>query len=190
MNKYQIIYADPAWSYKDKANSGKRGACHKYKLMDNDDIINLPVYNIAAKNSICFMWCTMPHLNIGINAMYKWGFEYKTVAFIWIKKNRVSKTNFFGMGRWTRSNSEVILLGVRGKIKRLDASISQIIEAPILKPHSRKPSIIRDKIIQLVGDLKRVELFATENVSGWDCIGYDANGQDVRDFLKNNKGVD
>jgi N6-adenosine-specific RNA methylase IME4 len=88
------------------------------------------------------------------------------------------------MGNWTRSNAEVVLIGIKGKIKRVDASISQIVEHPILKPHSRKPAIIRDKIVQLVGDLKRVELFATEQIADWSCIGYDANGQDVRDFLK------
>jgi N6-adenosine-specific RNA methylase IME4 len=187
--KYQIIYADPAWSYKDKACAGKRGAIHKYSLMNNEDIINLPVYNIADENCICFLWTTFPLLDIGIETIKKWGFEYKTVAFVWIKKNPKSFTNFFGMGNWTRSNAEVVLIGIKGKIKRVDASISQIVEHPILKPHSRKPAIIRDKIVQLIGDLKRVELFATENTNGWDCIGYDANGQDVRDFLDKDKGV-
>lgn len=182
--KYNIVYADPPWSYKDKAAAGKRGACFKYHVMNNTDIINLPVKNIISENCVCFIWCTMPHLEIGIKALQNWGFQYKTVAFVWIKKNPKKGNNFFGMGNWTRSNAEIVLLGVTGKIKREDASISQIVESPILKPHSRKPSVVRHNIVRLVGDLNRVELFATETIEGWECIGYDADGQDVRDFLK------
>ena len=101
-----------------------------------------------------------------------WGFTYKTVAFTWIKTNKKSSSYFIGMGSWTRSNAEICLLATKGKPKRLDAGISQIIVSPV-QENSKKPNIVRDKIIQLVGDLPRIEIFARTKVHGWDVIGND-----------------
>ena len=84
--KYKIIYADPPWSYKDKCSAGERGAGYKYKTQDIDWIKNLPVNNISDKDSILFMWVTMPQLNVCFDVIFSWGFEYKTCAFTWIKK--------------------------------------------------------------------------------------------------------
>ena len=122
-NKYEIIYADPPWSYRDKAKSGNRGACCKYDVMNIDDIKNLPIANIAADNSVLFMWVTMPMLEEAFSVMESWGFEYKTCAFTWIKQNKKSDSLFWGMGNWTRANAELCLLGVRGKPKRVNGKI-------------------------------------------------------------------
>jgi N6-adenosine-specific RNA methylase IME4 len=168
--KYNIIYADPAWNYTDKSlNRG--GAARHYKTMTDDEIQNLQVQKIAAENCILFLWATFPKIQEALDVIEHWGFEYKTMGFTWIKKNKKSiNTNFWGMGRWTRSNAEICLLATKGKPKRLNAGVHSVIETPIQR-HSKKPDIVRDKIIQLVGDLPRIELFARETADGWDSWG-------------------
>jgi len=168
--KYKIIYADPPWSYKDKALSGNRGAGCKYKTQSQNWLEELPVNNIADKDSILFLWVTMPKLNECFDLIKAWGFEYKTVAFTWVKKNKVADSWFWGMGKWTRANAELCLLATKGKPKRIDAGVHSVIDSRIQK-HSKKPNETRDRILKLIGDLKRVELFAREKVDGWDSWG-------------------
>ena len=92
--KYNIIYADPPWSYKDKALSGNRGACCKYNVMKIEDICKLPINKITNNDCILFMWVTMPKLNECFEVIKKWKFDYKTCAFTWIKENKKSDTLF------------------------------------------------------------------------------------------------
>ena len=168
--KYNIIYADPPWSYKDKALSGNRGACCKYPVMSIEDICNLPVKDIADEDCILLMWVTMPKLNECFKVIEEWGFEYKTSAFTWVKKNKKSGSLFMGMGRWTRANAEICLLATRGKPKRNSASVHSVILSSI-EEHSKKPNEARERIVQLCGDLPRIELFARQYADGWDCWG-------------------
>lgn len=164
--KYNIIYADPPWYYNRHDSRG----C-PYPMLETKDIIKLPVSDIAAKNCFLFMWATFPRLQEGLDVINGWGFEYKTIGFNWVKKNKNGGW-FWGMGNWTRSNSEVCLIGVKGKPKRVRADIHQIIDSPFTE-HSKKPNIVRDKIIQLCGDLPRIELFARTKIHGWDTWGND-----------------
>lgn len=168
--KYNIIYADPPWSYRDKALAGNRGAGCKYPVQSKDWLENLDVKSIAATDCILFLWVTMPKLGEVFDLFPKWGFEFKTVGFTWVKRNKVSPTWFWGMGRWTRANAELCLLGTRGKPKRINAGVHSVIDAPIGE-HSAKPAVVRDKIIELVGDLPRIELFARQKTEGWDVWG-------------------
>ena len=179
-DKYSIVLADPAWTYDDKCNAGKRGAVHKYKLMTPLELRQMPVAEIASPDSICFMWATYPKLPEALHLMRVWGFEYKTVAFTWVKRNKISPSWFWGMGRWTRANAEIVLLGVRGKPTRASAAVHQIIDAPIAG-HSRKPSETRDRIVTLMGDIPRIELFARGDVQGWDAWGNTPNYEDSND---------
>ena len=176
---YKIIYADPPWSYNDKANSGKRGASHKYPTMSIDDIKKMPVSNLTGDNdAVLFMWVTMPLLQEGLDTIKAWGFNYKTCAFVWVKTNKVAGTPFMGMGNWTRSNAELCLLATLGKPKRMNAGIRQIIEAdepetlysPMTR-HSAKPTEVRDRIVSLCGDVPRIELFARDKADYWDVWG-------------------
>lgn len=185
---YSIIYADPPWSYKDKALAGKRGAECKYPTMQLEDIMALPVQSIAAEHCALFMWGTWPQMREALQVMKAWGFEHKTCGFVWVKLNKNKPTPFMGMGNYSRSNSEYCLLGVRGKPKRINAGVHQIfldegywdgVEDTVLAPierHSKKPDIIRDKILQLMGDLPRIELFARDVASGWDGWGNEFAG--------------
>lgn len=169
MKKYQIIYADPAWSYDDKRLNGG-GAERHYRTMSTEDIKNLSVNEIADDNCILFMWATFPKLQEALDVIKAWGFQYKTNAFTWVKKNKKADSLFWGMGNWTRSNAEICLLAIKGSPKRLDKGVHSVIYAPIDK-HSKKPQETRDRIIRLVGDLPRVELFAREVPEGWDVWG-------------------
>lgn len=168
--KYQIIYADPPWSYNDKALAGNRGACCKYSVQSEEWIKNLPVFDITSPNCILFLWVTMPKLNECWDVVTTWGFKYKTVAFVWIKRNKNINSFFWGMGRWTRANAELCLLATKGHPKRISASVHSIICSPI-EQHSKKPDITRQKIIELCGDLPRIELFARQKTPGWDVWG-------------------
>lgn len=168
--KYNIIYVDPPWDYKDKALAGARGANCKYPTLDITSISKLDVPSITAENAILFLWVTFPQLENGLQLIKNWGFTYKTIAFTWVKRNKKANTWFFGMGNWTRSNAEICLLAIKGKPKRINASISSIIDTPI-EEHSKKPAIVRDKIVELCGDIPRIELFARQKTEGWDVWG-------------------
>jgi N6-adenosine-specific RNA methylase IME4 len=168
--KYKIIYADPPWSYKDKALSGNRGANCKYPTQSLEWLNNLPVKDLADNDSILFLWVTMPKLNECFDLIKAWGFEYKTCAFTWVKKNKISPSWFMGMGRWTRANAEVCLLATKGKPKRINAGVHSVIDTPI-EYHSKKPDVTKERIIKLVGDLPRIELFARKQTTGWDVWG-------------------
>lgn len=168
--KYSIILADPPWSYRDKAAAGKRGAGFKYQTQETPWIIDLPVADIVADDAVLFLWVTMPKLNECWPVIESWGFDYKTVAFTWVKRNKKSDSWFWGMGRWTRANAELCLLATRGKPKRQSASVHSVVDARI-REHSQKPDEVRERIVELCGDLPRIELSARESASGWDAWG-------------------
>ncbi len=172
---YSQILCDPPWSYRDECHAGKRGAGYKYSLLTVEQIRAFNVQAIAAKDAVLFLWVTWPTIQDGLSVMEAWGFKYKTVGFLWVKMNRLWKpgqqvSTFMGMGNWTRANTEPCLIGVRGKPKRVRASVHQVIYAPV-QQHSRKPAIVRDKIVQLMGDGPRLEMFARANPDGWDTFG-------------------
>lgn len=171
--KYSIIYADPPWQYKvwAKPTGLKRSAESHYPTMAKEDIENLPIKNITENNAVLFLWVTYPCLEQGLELIKKWGFIYKTCAFSWIKLNPKSKTPFIGMGYYTRSNNEICLLATKGNVlKRKSKSVKQIILSDI-EEHSKKPDEVRERIVDLLGDLPRIELFARQHVEGWDCWG-------------------
>ncbi len=168
--KYQIIYADPPWSYRDKALAGNRGANCKYDTQDNNWLNTLPIKTIADDNCFLFLWVTMPKLSECFELITEWGFLYKTCAFTWVKKNKKRDSWFWGMGSWTRANAELCLIATKGKPKRLNAGVHSVIDTRIER-HSKKPDCVRDKITTLCGELPRIELFARTKANGWDSWG-------------------
>lgn len=169
--KYNIIYADPPWQYKvySKKGAGRSAESH-YPTMNIDDICNLPISEIADKNATLFLWATFPNLKEAFDVIKAWGFTYKTVAFTWIKQNKRSNTLFWGMGYWTRANAEICLLATKGTPQRKSAAVHQVIISHI-EQHSKKPDETRDRIVQLMGNLPRIELFARQRAKGWDAWG-------------------
>lgn len=171
MEKYNIIYADPPWKYQQK---NLQGAAEKhYSTMNMKDLCALPVEQLSDKDCVLFLWATFPMLAEALQLIKAWGFKYKTVAFVWLKQNKKSPTWFFGLGFWTRGNAEICLLAVRGKPKRKSAGVHQFIISPI-EQHSKKPDETRDRIVELMGDVPRIELFARQHTPGWDVWGNEA----------------
>ncbi len=170
--KYNLIYADPPWSFKTYSDKGKgRSAERHYPCMGKKEIQELPIPKICEKNCVLFLWVTAPCLLEGIELIEAWGFTYKTVAFTWIKQNRKSDKFFMGMGYYTRSNAEYCLLATKGEIlERKSHSVSSVVVSH-LEEHSKKPDVVRERIVELFGDLPRVELFARQQIEGWDSFG-------------------
>ena len=177
MKKYQIIYADPPWNYKVYSKKGLgRSAESHYPTMSIEDICALPVGNLADKDCALFLWVTIPCLLEGLSVLKAWGFTYKTVGFVWVKQNRKADSLFWGMGYWTRSNVELCILATKGHPKRINAAVHQVIVSHI-EEHSKKPQEARERIVSLMGDLPRIELFARHNINRYAecCVAFLCN---------------
>ena len=174
--QYSVIYADPPWAYSQGGNTKSSHGIAKqhYPTMTTAEICALPVREIVREGAACFMWATFPNITEAIKVMEAWGFTYKTAAFVWVKKNRKQGGNFMGLGAYTRANAEVCLLATRGRPKRQCAGIHQFVISHI-EQHSKKPDEVRDKIVKLMGDQPRVELFARQKTPGWDVWGNEVN---------------
>lgn len=188
--KYNIIYADPPWQYKvwSKKGNGRSAESH-YKTLGIKDIVNMKdfIKDISADDCVLFIWITYPCLKEAIQVIEEWGFTYKTCGFAWVKRNKKANSWFWGMGYWTRANSELCLIATKGKIKRISRKVHQIIDTPI-EEHSKKPAIVRDRIVELMGDLPKIELFAREKADGWDVWGNEVNS-DVNFQILGNGGA-
>ena len=112
MRKYGVIYADPPWRY--KVWKGHGMVERHYPTMVLEDILALPVEDLADKDCTLFLWTTLPMLHEALQVIKAWGFTYKTTAFVWIKLNRHGSGIFWGMGYWTRANAEICLLARGG----------------------------------------------------------------------------
>jgi N6-adenosine-specific RNA methylase IME4 len=168
--KYKIIYADCPWKYNDRLDLQGEGADLHYPTLSVEELKQLKIDSISDKDCILFFWVTMPMLKEGLEVINSWGFKYKTCAFCWIKTNPKANTIFKGIGRWVMGNAELCLLATKGKPKRITKNISQVIMAHRTR-HSQKPHEARERIVKLMGDLPRIELFAREKIKGWDCWG-------------------
>ena len=168
IQKYQAIYADPPWDYQQCRLSGS--AKKHYPTMRIEELCALPVADIADRDCALFLWATFPQLPEALRLIQAWGFVYKTVAFVWLKQNRKALTWFYGLGFWARSNAEICLLATKGHPKRQSAGIHQLVISPV-EHHSKKPDEVREKIVALMGDVPRIELFARQQTPGWDVWG-------------------
>lgn len=189
--KAEIIYADPAWKFVtySKKGMGKSPDNH-YKTMTLNEIKGLPINTIAAENCVCFLWVVDNLLDEGIKVLESWGFTFKTVAFTWAKHGkkvkipigkkptkiqRIRTIEFnrkwhFGMGYWTRANPEMCLLGTKGHPKRDKRNVRQLVISSV-REHSRKPDRIKNDIVNLCGDISRIELFSRTKTPGWSAWG-------------------
>lgn len=175
---FTVIYADPPWQYADRNCNG--AAEGHYSTMPLAHIKALPIEMIAAPDAVLFLWATYPLLPSALELIEAWGFRYKSIAFQWVKTYRPKEDGTakptFGLGRWTRGNTEPCLLATRGKPHRQGSDVSQLVitEELMVSPltrHSAKPPETREKIVRLMGDVPRVELFARENTPGWSAWG-------------------
>lgn len=182
--KYSIIYCDPPWAY----SGGKEieGSCNKhYDSMSMDDLCELgeKIKRIAADDCGLLMWVTYPKLDVIFKSglIEKWGFKYLTMFQTWYKAVNPTWPAIpdekikarLGIGYYARSNNEFCILAVKGSImkyKMPGITINSVIMEP-RREHSRKPDIARTNIVDLFGDIPRIELFARQGFAGWDYWG-------------------
>lgn len=196
LRRYPVLLLDPPWAYRDKNAHGERGSSFKYDVLKPKDIAALPMQNVMADDCAVFLWSPAPMLPEALNCLEVWGASYRTVAFNWVKTVKyiepfssvvnpwtwLSSIAKFGLGHWTRSSTELCLLGVKGRPPRVEKGVRQVVFYPALK-HSAKPPSVSKRIESLMGDVPRLELFAREHAVGWDATGFELDGVDVRDFL-------
>jgi N6-adenosine-specific RNA methylase IME4 len=187
-SEYEVIYADPPWTYNDKMKGHSFSIDHEYQQQDLKWIKSLPVDAIAAKNSVLFLWAVSPQTPEAFEVMRAWGFTFKTLAFVW-NKVTANGLNVVNLGKWTMGNVENVWLGVKGKPQRIDRSVQQFVRAT-RTIHSAKPDEVRKRIVQLMGDGPKIELFARGNVgSDWDCWGNEPDGARTG-LISSNGGLD
>jgi N6-adenosine-specific RNA methylase IME4 len=170
--QFPVIYADPAWRYSHSPNTAKdceRSVERHYDTLSLDEINALPINLLAAKRCALFLWSPMAILHSALEVIESWGFEYKTVPFVWVKQNPSGKGLHMGEGHWTRSNAELCLLATRGNPLRLAKDVHQVVMAPLGK-HSEKPEEVRRRIERLLAG-PYLELFARKRTEGWTAWG-------------------
>ena len=172
---YDIILADPPWKFEvwDKDTGQGRSAESHYPTMPFEEIAKMQLP--AAENAALFLWAVWPSLPEAIQVMSKWGFKYKTIAWVWVKAKRSGFGHFMGMGYYTRSNTEPCLLGIRGSMPVRAHDVLALIYSPI-RGHSRKPDEQYGKIERLYPDMRYLEMFARYKRDGWDCWGNEVEG--------------
>ncbi len=180
--KFDIIYADPPWDYGGKMQFDKSGkaenvdigkkifissANFKYPTVKTQELKRMPIHEIANDDCLLFMWATSPHMEQAIQLGNAWGFEYRTVAFIWDKMSH-------NPGQYTLSNCELCLVFKRGRIPqpRGARNIQQLIKFPRGR-HSEKPKLISEAIEKMFPTQKKIELFARRKPHGWSVWGLD-----------------
>jgi N6-adenosine-specific RNA methylase IME4 len=130
----------------------------------------LPIRDLAAPDCLLAMWHVPPMPAEALQVVQAWGFTLKTFkGFCWHKLTTTGKDHF-GMGNWTRANSEDCLFATRGKPQRVNKGVRQMIHAQV-REHSRKPDEARERLVELMGDVPRVELFARQKHEGWAVWG-------------------
>jgi N6-adenosine-specific RNA methylase IME4 len=183
--RYDIIYADPPWDYggkmqfdkssttAEKINADKNifisSATFKYPTLSLKDLKKIPIHEICSDDCLLFMWVTSPHLANGIELGLSWGFDFKTVAFVWDKM-------VHNPGKYTVSYCELCLVFKRGRIPspRGTRNEKQLVRVP-RSEHSVKPSEVRDAIARMFPTQGRIELFSRHRTSGWDVWGLDVS---------------
>lgn len=182
--KYELILADPPWVFNDKNSGGsyKSGSANHYDVMGAKSLCDLPIKHITADNCLLALWWVGSQPVEALRIVNSWGFSLKTMTgFTWWKQTK-SGTDAFGMGHLTRQSTENCLFALKGKNKRVNASVRNFIGSERLK-HSEKPAEARDRLVQLLGDVPRVELFAREKSPGWDTVGLDLDGTDIKQLF-------
>ena len=180
--EFNVICADPPWTFQTWSAEGKgRSPEQHYDCMSLADVRALPVQDIAAEDCALFLWVTDPLLPEAFKLIDAWGFTYKTVAFYWAKLNKSAPRLLFavpdfhtGMGYWTRANPELCLLATKGKPQRVSMSVRRLVIEP-RREHSRKPDEVADRIVHLMGDVPRIELFGRQSRRGWTTWGNEAD---------------
>lgn len=177
---FQVVLIDPPWGYYGDPNKMAAAGKH-YDLMSQEQIRNMDLRSIMAKKAAVFVWATGPRLHDAIDAINGWGLHYRGVAFVWIKTRKDGQP-IGAQGvppTFVKPTTEFVLAATTMKTGRpfpiQSSKIVQTVFAPRGK-HSEKPPEVRERLDELCGDVKKIELFARKQVPGWICSGSDLNG--------------
>jgi len=212
---FRVISVDPPWHFKTWGKTTGRSPQDHYDVMTLDDIKRIPVADLAdPAGSACVLWSIWPLGPQCFDVMRAWGFEYKTVAFVWFKRSTQGTTWHKGLGYYTRSNTEFAILGTLGDPPTVfDKGVDQLVvdvqeqldlpgfgvTAPLLGEltdrvgqHSEKPGTPYRRLERLFGDVPRVELFARRPRPGWVTLGNEIDGKHINraiaDLVAERKG--
>ena len=176
--KYSIIYADPPWQFSNKKTGGslKSGAQSKYMTTSIEVLKAMDVNSLAADDALLVMWWVGSMPQEAIDLVNAWGFTLKNMNGIVWNKLTANNNPHFGMGFYTRAGSESCLIATKGKFKPASRSVRAVFraeeqiqfEGKILR-HSEKPKQVRELIVELAGDLPRLEMFNRDD--SWDVFG-------------------
>jgi len=187
--KFGTIMADPPWRFQNR--TGKMAPEHKrlnrYPTLSLDDIKEIPVHLVAANNSHLYLWVPNALLKEGLEVMEAWGFKYKG-NIIWHKVRKDGGPDGRGVGFYFRNTTEVILFGIRGKLRTLQPGRSQVnIIRTQKREHSRKPDE-QYEIIESCSPGPFLEIFARGEREKWFGFGNQANSDYKPDWetYKNN----
>lgn len=208
--KYDILYLDPPWKYRDNKGNDPALGGKQYAMMSDTELADIPFKDIASKDALMFCWLVMPKLLEGLRLMQHWGFEPVTCGFVWVKLNKSSNGAvqmmlpdatyqhgtfldhgvYSGLGSYTCGNAELCYIGKRGKgLKRCSKSVKQIMFEP-LAAHSAKPAEAMKRIDTIYPPpYARIEFFSRREPVGlhWDATGFDYDGMDVSEFIRANQ---
>ena len=165
--KYNVIYADPPWTYNDTCEDGaiqSKGAGKHYPTMTIKQLCNLDIQSLCVDDAILFLWVTSPLLEECFEVINSWGFKYKA-SFIWdkIKHN---------MGHYNSVRHEFLLLCVKGSFQPENLKLfDSVVSVEKTNKHSQKPEIFYEMIETLYPSAKKIELFARDTRKGWDSWG-------------------
>lgn len=166
---FGALVADPPWPFRNWSAKGEhRNALQHYDVLTLPEICALPVASLCADAALLIMWVTDTTIERAFEVLHAWGFEYKTIAYHWVKTNR-DGTFFTGMGYWTRANPEMALLATRGKPSRQSTDVPRLIIAP-RREHSRKPDEVYWRTRRLT-DGPYLDLFSRERRKHWSSWG-------------------
>lgn len=201
MKKYDVIVADPPWSFGDTLKKMKRpvkrSAVSQYKVMSIDEIMSMDVPSLAASNGcILVMWVPSSLLQEGMKVLNAWGFTFKG-TYVWVKlkkdhdkEKNVNKRTRVGMGRLFRQSHEIALVGVRGSVyKKLKSKSQRSVSFALNEGHSIKPGNLQESLDEMFPDAEKIELFARRKRAGWDALGDGVTGIDINESIdKMNEG--
>jgi len=188
MNKYSVIYIDPPWRYNCNKGTKLQGlADNEYDCLSLQDLADLPIDKIADDNCVLLMWIVHTKMIEGAhNKLFEaWGFRPVTTFMTWIKTNK-DGSPFMGIGHYVRGDSELCLLGIKGKMPIINKDVRQTYQSPRMR-HSAKPNDeVRRRIDRVFGPQEnKIEIFARPPVpSDWDAIGNDVTGNDIKEDLQ------
>lgn len=196
---YDVIYADPPWQYGSGGARGARYGALDYPTMSTAEICALPVSLIAADDAALFLWFTGSFLMEAPAVATAWGFVPVRIDKVWVKKKTMQWSSFGPgaklrnsakphgvVGPWGMSDSEFLLLAVRGSMFGNQADTGQytVVEAPYPGRHSAKPEIFRQQIEARFPNARRLELFARAAAPQWDLWGNEVtSSEQVRSLL-------